>query len=176
MLKHPLTIKLTDLAIFQGIWWLAALWGNSAILGLLTLLGLHLLLLSAQLKRDSLAVLVLASLGWGIDLSLQIIGFWDLHSALPAWLLVIWAGFILSLFYSLAWLQPLKPLYQAAIGGVAGALSYWAGAKMGALSFNYSLPVSLITLITGWAVILPLFLQLIKRFEHHFGLAPVTTH
>lgn len=170
MLKHPLAIKLTDLAIFQGIWWLAALWGNSAVLGLLTLLGLHLVLIPAQLKRDALAILVLAPLGWSIDLGIQALGFWDLHSALPIWLLVIWAGFILSLFYSLAWLEQVSIIIQALIGGMAASLSYLGGVKLGALSFNYSLVHSLVILAVLWAILLPALVASLYLFKNSEAL------
>lgn len=102
MIQKPLFITLIDLAIFQALWWLAALEMNSAILGLVGLLGLHFVLLNQYLKRDLLTVSLFAPLGWGIDLALQTVGFWDLHGSMPVWLLTIWVGFILSLYYSLA--------------------------------------------------------------------------
>ena len=113
MIKHPLLITLIDFALFQAIWWGAALWGNAALVWLILLLGVHLVLLHQAPKRDVLALCLIAPVGWSIDLSLQALGFWDLHSQLPLWLLVIWAGFVLSLFYSLAWLQKFKPIGHA---------------------------------------------------------------
>ncbi|TXH67799.1 MAG: DUF2878 domain-containing protein [Thiothrix sp.] len=167
MLKQPLAINLADLAIFQSIWWLAALWGNSALLGLAALLSLHLMLLPEQLKRDCLAVLVLGPLGWGIDLALQALGFWNLHSQWPFWLLAIWAGFILSLFYSLAWLQKISIINQALIGSLAASLSYLGGAKLGALSFNYSLLSSLAMLAILWAILLPSLVASLYLFKNN---------
>ncbi|MFI0400580.1 MAG: DUF2878 domain-containing protein [Thiolinea sp.] len=165
MIKHPLLITLIDVALFQAIWWGAALWGNAALVWLILLLGVHLVLLHQAPKRDVLALCLIAPVGWGIDLSLQALGFWDLHSQLPLWLLVIWAGFVLSLFYSLAWLQKFKPIYQALIGGLAGSLSYFAGAKLGALSFNYSLFFSFLLVWIIWIVLLPLLVHCVYLFK-----------
>ncbi|HPY41167.1 MAG TPA: DUF2878 domain-containing protein [Thiolinea sp.] len=159
-------MMLIDLAIFQGIWWVAALWGNAALLVLVLLLGLHFLVLNQTIRRDVLAMCLIAPVGWGIDLSLQAFGFWDLHSPLPFWLLVIWAGFVLTLFYSLAWLQKLKPIYQALIGGIAGSLSYFAGAKVGALSFNYSVIFSFLVVCVIWLVLLPLLVYCVYLFKN----------
>jgi len=78
---------------------------------------------------------------------------------------VIWAGFVLSLFYSLAWLQKFKPIYQALIGGLAGSLSYFAGAKLGALSFNYSLFFSFLLVWIIWIVLLPLLVHCVYLFK-----------
>jgi hypothetical protein len=101
MIQQPQVIALIDLTIFQALWWLAALEMNNAILGLVALLSLHFVVLNQHLKRDLLVVSLFAPLGWAIDLALQALGFWDLQSDYPVWLLAIWAGFILNLLYSL---------------------------------------------------------------------------
>ncbi|MFZ1385947.1 MAG: DUF2878 domain-containing protein [Thiolinea sp.] len=159
-------MMLIDFALFQAIWWVAALWGNAALVWLVLLLGVHLLVLHQHIKRDLLAMCLIAPVGWGIDLSLQALGFWDLHSQLPFWLLVIWAGFVLSLFYSLAWLQKLKSIYQALIGGFAGSLSYFGGAKLGALSFNYSVFSSFLLIWVIWFILLPLLVHGVYLFKN----------
>lgn len=165
MIKSPLLITLIDLAIFQAIWWLAVLVGQAALLTLVLLLCLHLVLLNQHWQRDLLALLVLAPLGWLLDLSLQAWGFWSLQTALPFWLLMIWAGFILSLFYSLAWLARLPVFMQSLIGGTGGALSYLAGFNLGAVSFIYPLFNTSLGLFLIWALFLPLLILGLGLFK-----------
>lgn len=166
MIKQPRFIRLIDLAIFQAIWWVAALWGNAALGWLVLLLGLHLVLVNSYWQRDLLAMLVFAPLGWGFDLSLQAWGFWNLHSTLPFWLWVIWAGFIMSLFYSLAGLKELPVITQSLIGGTAGMFSYLAGAKLGAISFVYPLFNSILILFFIWSLFLPVLIASLYLFKN----------
>lgn len=170
MIQQPRLIALIDLASFQALWWLAALEMNNAILSLVGLLGLHFLLINQHLKRDLLVVSLFAPLGWGIDLTLQALGFWDLHSSWPGWLLTIWAGFVLSLLYSLAWLAKLSLLFQSLIGGLAGSLSYLVGAKLGAINFNYALASSALILFILWSVLLPSILFSLYLLKIHTRL------
>ena len=165
MIKQPLLITLIDLTIFQAIWWLGVLVGQAALLSLVLLLCLHLVLINQHLQRDLLALLVLAPLGWMLDLSLQAWGFWSLQTTLPFWLLMIWAGFILSLFYSLAWLAKLPIFIQSLIGGIGGALSYLAGFKLGAISFIYPVLNTSLGLFFIWALFLPLLILGLDLFE-----------
>jgi hypothetical protein len=164
MIQQPQVIALIDLTIFQALWWLAALEMNNAILGLVALLSLHFVVLNQHLKRDLLVVSLFAPLGWAIDLALQALGFWDLQSDYPVWLLAIWAGFILNLLYSLDWLAKLSRLLQSLIGGLAGSLSYLAGAKLGAINFNYPLASSTFSLFIVWSLLLPSILLSLNFF------------
>lgn len=81
----------------------------------------------------------------------------------PPWILALWALFATTLNASLGWLQG-RWLLAALLGGVAGPASYWAGARLGALSFNDPLSF-VVSLAAGWAVLTPVLLAIAKRLR-----------
>jgi hypothetical protein len=82
----------------------------------------------------------------------------------PAWILALWALFASMLREPLRWLHG-RPWTAAVLGGVGGALSYGAAARIGACRFVDS-AVAWPVLVLGWAVMTPLLLELARRFEH----------
>ena len=74
---------------------------------------------------------------------------------IPLWLLALWAGFSLTLPYSLNYLQG-HPVICALLGGIFGPLSYWAGARFDAVSFGQDLYFTLGLLAIVWACVFPL--------------------
>ena len=81
--------------------------------------------------------------------------------AAPLWMIALWALFSTTLNVSLRWLRG-RYLLAAAFGAV-GALSYLAGAKIGALvlPMNYSL----LAVGVCWALTMPLLLVMAKRWD-----------
>ena len=63
---------------------------------------------------------------------------------------------------SLAWLG-VRPLVASIAGAIAFPLNYWAGLRLGAVEFGYSLPTTLAILAVTWAVVLPLMFLLTAR-------------
>ena len=72
----------------------------------------------------------LASLGWIRFTSGTLV-----EGAAPPWILGLWALFATTLNRSLAWLHGRYAL-AAVLGAIAGPLSYWAGARLGALELG----------------------------------------
>ena len=61
-------------------------------------------------------------------------------------------------------LLPRPPVCLGAIAGaIAFPLNYWAGLRLGAVEFGYSLPVTMAILAITWAVVLPLMFLLTAR-------------
>jgi hypothetical protein len=85
----------------------------------------------------------------------------------PAWILALWALFATTLNCSLRWLQQ-RPWLAAALGAVAGPLSYLAAEQMGACTLQARVP-ALIALALGWAAVLPLLLALARRWSATAG-------
>jgi len=81
----------------------------------------------------------------------------------PPWILALWALFATTLNVSLGWLKG-RPVVAALLGGVAGPLSYWAGARLGAVEFVAVTP-ALGALAIGWAVMTPLLVAATGRFD-----------
>jgi len=61
-----------------------------------------------------------------------------------------------------------RPLLAAAFGIIGGPLAYLAGHKIGGIQF-VDQPAALATLAIGWAVMMPLLMQLGERLD---GVSP----
>ncbi len=83
--------------------------------------------------------------------------------AAPHWILALWALFAMTLNASLDWLQGRWKL-AAILGAVAGPLSYWGGARLGALDLVEFVP-ALAALSIGWALIMPALLTVARRYN-----------
>ena len=107
------------------------------------------------------------ALGLVIDSLLQyssVIHFygWALGALSPFWLWMLWVMFAMTLNASLDFLQPLPLWVSATLGGVAGPLTYLAGASFGAAAMEPTLThVSLLAL--AWAMALPLLVVLARQ-------------
>lgn len=102
------------------------------------------------------------------DSSLAALGWLSFASAMsaalaPPWILGLWALFATTLNVSLNWLKG-RWLIAALLGGIAGPLSYWAGARLGAVVLVEPAP-ALIALAVGWAVLMPLLMALARRYD-----------
>ena len=79
----------------------------------------------------------------------------------PVWMLALWPLFAGTLNRSMGWLQG-RWMLAALLGGMAGPLSYWAGARLGALQVGD--PVIFVALLAiGWAVLTPLLAHYARR-------------
>jgi hypothetical protein len=98
-------------------------------------------------------------LGVVLDSSLQyfsVISFygWSLLDLSPFWLWLLWIMFALTLNSSLSFLQKLPLSLSAAAGFLFGPLTYYAGAKLGAASFESSIS-HLALLAVVWMIAMP---------------------
>ena len=151
---------------YQAVWFAAILWGNpGAAAGCVIIL---LLLVTSECRWDDLKMIgFLLLMGALVDGTLQQTGFFTFRSSsfpIPFWLLVIWAGLGMTIHHSLAWLKN-KLLLAALFGGLGGPAAYWAGTRMGAASFNWPLPISLILLAVVWSLLF-LVIMLCGRRVH----------
>lgn len=89
----------------------------------------------------------------------------------PPWILAIWALFATTLNVSLRWLRG-RAMLAAALGAVAGPATYWAGARLGAAQFVQPAG-AIVTLAIGWALWMPLLVELARRLEGAAGLGSV---
>ena len=81
----------------------------------------------------------------------------------PHWMMALWAEFAISLNVCLRWLKS-KLWLAAALGAVAGPMSFLAGMRLGAVQIlNPVLALAMLAL--GWALLMPLLLALSKRFD-----------
>lgn len=109
--------------------------------------------------REARFVILVTLLGWIWESIMRQTGFITYPSgghlswAAPYWMAGLWALFALQINTLLYWLRP-YPLLGALLGAVGGALSFRAGALLGAVHFVHA-GYAYALLATGWAVILP---------------------
>jgi len=114
-----------------------------------------------------IAVALLIGVLW--DSTLIALGLTDFSSGTllvglaPPWILALWALFATTLNLSLRWLRQ-RWLLAALLGAVAGPLSYWAGARLGAVQFVELWP-ALIALSVGWALLTPVLMIVASRYD-----------
>lgn len=141
---------------YQAVWFSAILWATPGAAAGCVIIGI--LLVTSDRKSDDLRMIgFLMFLGLLVDGTLQQVGFFIFKSPglpIPFWLLVIWVGLGMTIHHSLAWLKD-KLLLAALFGGLGGPAAYWAGTRMGAATFSWSLPTSLLVLAIIWALVFP---------------------
>ena len=81
----------------------------------------------------------------------------------PPWILALWVLFATTLPVSLRWLQG-RLVLAAILGVITAPLSYYGGARLGALTLLHLQP-ALWAQAAGWALLLPLLLLLSRRLD-----------
>ena len=156
---HPLI----NIASFY-LGWFACVLGatrNMPWLGALVmaaLLVLH-LVLTENRTRELRFILVTGLLGTSLDSLLMLSGLYTFTNhtlawLCPVWLTALWMGFASTLNHSMRWLYGRYRL-ACLFGAVGGPLSYYAGVRLGALTFVPSAEVALTVLIIVWSLIVP---------------------
>jgi hypothetical protein len=156
---------------FQSAWW-ACIAGIGlgleipALVYCVVLAGLHLAFAAQPFAEVKLAAITLFT-GVLADTLLQmfnVISFygWALGSVSPFWLWLLWVLFAMTLNASLSFLQKLPLGWSAVAGLVFGPLTYYAGAQLGAASFDGSL-VHLAALALTWMIALPFLVHMAKQ-------------
>lgn len=151
---------------YQVVWFTAIFWSNTgAVFGCIIIL---ILLATSESRTNDLKMIgFLMFLGLLVDGTLQQVGFFTFTSPgfpIPFWLLVIWIGLAMTIHHSLAWLKD-KLLLAVLFGGLGGPLAYWAGTRMGAASFNWSLTISLLVLAITWSLIFPTIMLFSRKVQ-----------
>lgn len=150
---------------FQSIWFSTVL-GQSAFLPLAVgLLVLH-LWLTVDRRAELLQMTLVGGSGIALDALLSATGVYQFAGGvlLPLWMMCLWFGFAAALGRSLAYLGK-RPLVAALVGAIAFPLNYWAGQRLGAVDFGYSLSVTLPVIALCWLVVLPAMFRLTRRLQ-----------
>jgi hypothetical protein len=171
---------LVNFIAFQIGWFACVLGGANGWpwLGVLVMIAVvtrH--LYQATQPRAELTLIVLSGLlGFGADSLLTGLGLLhfpsgQFHEALsPYWMVAMWMLFATTLNVSLRWLKPYLAL-AALLGAVAGPLAYYAGARLGGVSFADPL-TGLIAVGGVWALAMPLLLVIASRWNGVAGSDP----
>lgn len=160
--------SLLNYGLFQAGWFACVLgaaaghpWSAPAA-GLLLVLA-HLALVRNPVHESLLllASLLLGLLVDGVHIRTGVLVFplGSFHPDLPpAWILVLWLQFAMTLHYSLGWLSG-RYCLGALLGSVSGGLAYWAGVRFGAAAFGAELIPSLVQIGLSWGLTLLILLK-----------------
>lgn len=152
--------------------WLAAVFtaaysmplAGTAIIGVAVLVHLA-LSKNANAEFRLLAIAALIGLAWESLLVASGLVEYNVASIVPGiapyWIVAMWVLFATTINVGMRWLK--KNVYVAAIaGGIGGPMSFLAGSKAGAVTFPDP-TLSLIVIGVGWAVLLPILVQVAMR-------------
>ena len=158
---------------FQTAWW-ACIAGVGhglevpALAYCTALAGAHLVYIDKRWQELQLAAAALA-IGVAVDSALQyvsVIDFygWALWGVSPFWLWALWVLFAMTLNASLSFLKD-QPLWLSGAAGLLfGPLTYYAGAKLGAASFDASV-THVLALALAWMLALPAMVMVATRIS-----------
>lgn len=147
---------------FQGIWF-STVWGQASLLPVaLALLAVHIFLVGDRLAEIRQMACV-GAIGIGADALLSATGVYQFadNALVPLWLCCLWLAFAAVLGRSLAYLSG-RLLLCGLAGAIAFPLNYWAGQRLGAVEFGYSVPVTLVILALVWGLLLPLMYRMTR--------------
>ncbi len=123
---------------------------------------------------EALRLGVAGGLGALIDTALVQLGFLNIigglggpSTATSLWMIALWISFATSLTAGFAFLRRQRWWMVALLGGVAGAVSYAGGAKLGALTFPSGIWLAVAAVGIAWAIALPLMVAMTRERSGH---------
>jgi hypothetical protein len=171
LFMNKTTLRLINFILFQFGWLACVKSGAQGVLwiapvAIAPVLVWHFYIIKNR-KTELRLILIGSLLGSLLDQVLLMTG-WLVYPdsawpswMLPPWMVALWLVFCTTLNLSLSWLQ--NRLYLAtAIGVIGGPLTYWAGAKLGAVVWFKPLYVSGF-LAAEWGMLIPFLLWLANQ-------------
>ena len=172
--RHPTrALQRVNFVVFQAAWFAAvlgsahglAVWGCACVL---VAIGWH-VAISARPVAEARLVAAVLLVGLVVESAMAWQGFTGFASGqlyprtAPYWMVALWGLLAIALNVTLRWLKG-RWWLAAAIGAVAGPLSFASGTRLGAAHFIETIP-ALVTLACVWAAALPTLMWLSNRFD-----------
>ncbi|EKO3708264.1 DUF2878 domain-containing protein [Vibrio metschnikovii] len=151
--------------LFEIIWW-SAVWGQADWQWLTLVLVIIAWLSMAYTQLTSLfPVMLLAGAGVLLDIINGAIGLFvfPTEHPIPFWLVILWCGFAWYARLLIPAIQHHSPRWIIILGGLGGAVSYWAGYRFAAVDFQWTVLTVMGILFVQWA---GLTWCLLKVFSH----------
>lgn len=154
-------VRLSERIWFNALWfqitWFCVVLGRETLLPVSVALILLHLALVRDTWRELLRLSSIAVIGISADALFSLSGLFEFpnDALVPLWLCCLWFAFATTLTRSLAWLGQ-RLVLAGLLGAIALPLNYWAGQRLGAVVFPYSLPITLGSMSVVWLVTLPL--------------------
>ena len=143
-----------------NLFWLLAVWGQYQYVGILISLLIGCWLFYC---RSFPFALIASVVGIGGDYVLFQLGvmqfplptnplFAPFSAFIPLWLILLWLGFTSMVWIMRDQLQRL-PIWSVIVGGsLGGALSYWMGLTLGAVTWPYGEQITFIGIVAVWSL------------------------
>lgn len=167
-LRQTATLDVVVNAVFFNVSWFVIVITQSALVGAAQAAA-HLLVhfwLIGRVALEWRLILGVTLFGLGLDQLLFATGVFTVQGAAalaPVWLSCLWPVFATTLMHAFRPLQG-RHLLSAILGGVGGAGSYVAGARLTAVDFGDPV-VGPLLLGVLWAALFPLLLAIAARLE-----------
>ncbi len=164
---------IVNLAVFKATWTAIVISAAAGVpfigvIGVAIAVGIHLWMCD-NTESEIRLLLVAAAMGLAWETVLVLSGLLEYSSGnwmpgmAPYWIVAMWVLFATTLNVGMRWLR--RNTATAAIAGaIGGPLAFFAGASTGAVEFA-SPVLSLIAIGIGWAVLLPLLVQIAVRLD-----------
>jgi len=170
MIKY---LKIYDLIGFKICWVLCAFcstWDQPYLGPIVTLIFVLVHLYFVKFKlRDIKVILIAIMCGFVIDSLFFYTGLITYQGGIltefslsPLWILSMWAGFSLSMMYTLETIKE-KYLISSLLGFIGGPLSYSAGQGIGSISVHTT--SSYIFLGIAWALVVPMLFKYANSYD-----------
>ncbi len=168
-----MSLKLNNFILFQTAWISCVIaggsvwhWFGTLVIGVVVAMQL----VQADLPQMEIRLIAIAlMIGMIWDSLLVMMGLTQyqygqlLPGFAPHWIIALWALFACTMNLSLRWLKP-RLLMAALLGAVGGPLAYYAGQKLGAVTFGHT-QTTLIALAIGWGVFTPMLAYLSRKYD-----------
>lgn len=125
---------------------------------------------TAHWRTDLQLALIVSAVGFGVDSALLQAGVLRYATPLPwtelapIWIVVLWAGFALTLNHSMAFLHG-RPLWAVLFGLLGGPLAYWVAANVWNAAELSEQRQSLLVLGLVWALLTPAAMSLAAQLR-----------
>lgn len=166
--------SIVNLVVFQCAWFSAALLRDNSIVVMVFLLAVH-AYFTPKRQTDLYTVMLILPIGIASELLLISSGLLSYQSGLllPIWMVLLWVHLSLSLNHSLLWMQKIPVIWQSVLAALAGAGSYAAATKLGAIHLHESQVTSLLIIAAIWAVQFPLIIKVAKHVRLGRLICPI---
>lgn len=171
--RRQIVSTVLNVAGFQ-IGWFASIWcAANAIdwagpVAVFFIVAVQLVLFPNSVRRESSFLAAALLIGYALETGHIAIGVmitageqtrWPIC---PLWLPALWVNLAITMTRSLRWLDKHR-LAACVLGAIGGPLSYWTGARLGAVTLDSNATFSLAALAIVWGTATPGLLYLARR-------------
>ena len=168
-----MSLKLTNFILFQAAWFSCVIaggsvwhWFGTLVIGVVVAMQL----VQAdfpQMEIRLIAIALMIGVIWDsllVAMGMTHYQYGQLVSGFaPHWIIALWALFAGTMNLSMRWLKQ-RLSVAAVFGAVGGPLAYYAGQKLGAVTFGHT-QTTLIALAMGWGVFTPMLAYLSRKYD-----------